>query len=158
MPAASADLYKLAERLSFASHEGINQAASEVVRTYAERIKTTAQSLAPIKTGALQHSIAIGYEGELKATIGPHVTYGVYQEFGTGTRGEFPTGPYQIKPKKGKYLTFKINGQWVRVKMVNHPGIPAHPYMRPAVQQVLSDFADELAQAGALQITKGPNA
>ena len=158
MPAVSADLTALAQRLSYAANEGITKAAGEVVHTYAEKIKDLAQASAPIKKGTLQHSISVEYQGDTKATIGPHVTYGVYQEFGTGTRGEFPTGPYMITPKKGKYLAFTVNGKRVFAKVVHHPGIPPHPYMRPAAQQALGDFADSLAEAGALVIIKGSNA
>ncbi len=158
MPAGSADIRALAQRLSNASNTGIEKAAADVVRVYAEKVKTLAQTKAPVKNGTLKYSIVVTYVNALKAEIGPSVFYGKYQEFGTGTRGEFPTGMYQIKPKSGKYLTFKVNGQWVRTKVVNHPGIPARPFMRPALQEALGDFSEELAKAGALQITKGPGA
>lgn len=157
MTAASADLTKLSRNLADAQGIAIQNAADEVLHVYAEKVKTIAQSLAPVKTGALQQSIEVGYEPN-KATIGPHVTYGVYQEFGTGERGEFPTGPYTIKPKSGKYLVFRVNGKVVRAKMVRHPGIKAHPYMRPALEQALGEMADDLAQRGALLILRGPNA
>ena len=158
MPAASADIRALAQRLSQASNTGIERAAAEVVQMYAEKVKNIAQSKAPVKNGTLKFSIVITYINSLTAEISPTVPYGKYQEFGTGIRGEFPSGMYQIKPKSGKYLMFKVNGQWVRTKVVNHPGIPARPFMRPAVQEALGGFSEDLAKAGALQITKGPNA
>lgn len=157
MPASSVDLRALAQRLDEASRIGIERASVEVVRVYAEKIKNEAQSLAPVKSGRLKYSISIRYVDEKKAIIGPSVFYGAYQEYGTGTRGEFSGSSYTITPKTGSYLTFQVNGKWVRTKMVRHPGIPASPYMRPAVQNSLGEFAQELARTGALQITKGPN-
>lgn len=157
MTAASADLTKLSRNLAAAQGMSIQNAVDEVLHVYAEKVKATAQALAPVKTGALQRSIEVGYEPN-KATIGPHVTYGVYQEFGTGERGEFPTGKYPITPKQSEFLVFRVNGRIVRTRRVMHPGVRPHPYMRPAVQQVLGDMAEELAQRGALLITRGPNA
>ena len=157
MSAASADLTKLSRNLAAAQGIAIQNAADEVLHVYAEKVKQIAQSLAPVKTGALRQSIDVGYEPG-KATIGPHMTYGVYQEFGTGERGEYPTGKYPIVPKKGQFLVFTVNGKVVRARRVEHPGVPAHPYMRPALEQALGPMADELAERGALLITRGPNA
>jgi hypothetical protein len=49
-----------------------------------------------------------------------------------------------ISAKNGKYLTFKINGQWVKVKSVT---IPARPYLAPAVSDVWnSNTAKEIME------------
>lgn len=155
--AASVDLRNLAANLAYASGTGVELAAANVIRSNAEQIRAKAQTMAPVKTGALRQSITIRYEGGLKAVIGPEVPYGVYQEFGTGTRGEFPTGMYQIRPKSpDRRLVFKVNGKWVAAKVVNHPGIRPHPYMRPAVTATLGpEMTQEMADAGALVITRG---
>jgi HK97 gp10 family phage protein len=157
--AASVDLISLAADFASASKIGIAQAAQEVIRTAAQTIQQEAQSLAPVKSGRLRSSISIRYPNPLEAVVGPQVEYGKYQEFGTGERGEFGGSAYTIKPKKpGGVLVFKIGGKTVYARSVRHPGIPAHPYMRPALEKVLGDMTGSLAAKGALLIAKGPNA
>jgi hypothetical protein len=156
MTAASADLTSLLEKLS-ASNQNITRMATELIRSTAEKVRSEAISKAPFKTGALRNSISVSYDGPLRATVGPHVPYGVYQEFGTGTRGEFPGQMYEIRPKNPNgRLVFKTkDGKWVSAKLVRHPGIPPRPYMRPALTEALGDSAAKLASIGALSITKG---
>ncbi len=97
MTAASADLRSLAADLEQASGMGIDRAAAEVVRAAASGIQGQAQQFAPVRTGALRSSIQVTMTGPTSATIGPTVPYGPYQEFGTGTRGEFPGPMYVIR-------------------------------------------------------------
>lgn len=158
--AASADLTPIAEALGYSARVGGAKAANLVIRGYAERIRSEAQTMVPVKTGELRDSIEIRYPNIAKAVIGPTKDYGVYQEFGTATRGEFGGAPYIIKPKSPSgVLRFKVNGQWVTAKKVVHPGIPPHPYMRPALQQGLgNELAQDLAQRGALMSVQGKNA
>lgn len=151
-PAATADLRKLAESMADAQQTGAQQIAQNLIKQAAVQVQSVSQSLAPIKTGALRGSITITYETSTRAVIGPHVIYGPYQEFGTGSRGEFPTGAYTIRPKKGKYLRFNAGGKTVYTKKVTHPGVKAQPYMRPAIRQVIDSIAPELAKQGALKI------
>jgi HK97 gp10 family phage protein len=157
--AAYVDLVSLAADLAKAGSIGITQAAQQVIQQSAQKIQAEAQTLAPIKSGRLKNSISIRYPNPLEAVIGPQVEYGVYQEFGTGERGEFGGSAYTIKPKSpGGVLVFTVGGRKVYARSVRHPGVPPHPYMRPAVQNILGDMASELADRGALLITKGPNA
>ena len=115
----------------------------------AEQIATRMRELAPVKTGALRNSIRIISQPG-KVQIGPFgIPYAAYQEFGTGTRGEFKGHMYEIRPKKAENLVFRVNGRWVSTKLVRHPGIPAHPYARPAAREVLGNFGPELAQTAA---------
>lgn len=158
--AVSADLSSLAADLQYASTMGIQKAAEQLIQQGAQEIQKQAQANAPVKTGRLQRSITIRYTSPLSAIIGPDTPYAVYQEFGTGSRGEFPTTPYVIRPHKaGGVLVFTVGGKKVFARVVNHPGIPARPFMRPAFEQVFgASVVKELADKGALLITKGPNA
>lgn len=158
--AASADLSSLAADLAAASDKGMFVSAQEIIRTAAVRIQHEAQTRAPVKSGRLKESISVRYTGPLSAVIGPSVHYAPYQEYGTGERGEFPTGAYEIKPKKaGGVLVFKVNGKTVYARKVRHPGIKARPFMRPAFEAVIGkDLLAKLADAGLAAITKGPNA
>lgn len=156
MTAASADLRELASDLAYASGTGIEKAAIDLITDVAMKVQQFAAAAAPRDTGKLSASIAITWVDRLTAVIGPTVFYGVYQEFGTGSRGEFPGHIYEIRPKSKPYLVFKVNGKTVVARVVHHPGVRAKPYMRPAAQQALQPFAGQLADRGQLLITKGP--
>jgi len=157
--AATADLVSLAADLSAASGDSLMISAEKIIKDAAQKIQATAQANAPFKSGKLRASIRIRYVGPLTAIIGPSVDYGVYQEFGTGTRGEFPTGVYEIRPRNAKVLSWTSNGKRRFAKVVHHPGIKPHPFMRPAFEQVLGDdVVSALADAGLAAITRGPGA
>jgi len=156
--AATADLVSLAADLT-AAGDSILISAERVIKDAAQRIQSVAQSNAPVKSGRLRQSIRIRYVGPLTAIIGPSVDYAVYQEFGTGTRGEFPGPMYEIRPRNATVLSWVSDGKRRFAKVVHHPGIPARPFMRPAFQEVLGDeLVAALADAGAATITRGPAA
>ena len=143
--AATADLSRLVMNLAKASDGSAQSIAEKLVMDAAVQIQSVAQSLAPIKSGALRKSITISHTSKTHITIGPQAPYGAYVEFGTK--------PHDIRPKNKEYLTFKTrDGRWVRTKLVHHPGTKAQPYMRPAAEQVLSQIAPDLAKQGALKI------
>jgi HK97 gp10 family phage protein len=158
--AAAADLTRLAADLSAASGQTMMESAQQIIQQAAQQVQAEAQTRAPVKSGRLRDSISIKYPGPFQAVIGPNVNYAVYQEFGTGTRGEFPTAMYEIKPKKpGGVLAFTVNGTKVFTRKVRHPGIKARPFMRPAFQAALGkELVDQMLAAGTAAIVKGPNA
>ena len=159
MSAVTADLTQLALGFAYASQQGAILAASETIRDSAYQVRDRAQALAPFKRGVLRNSITVHFPDPMHAVIGPSVKYGVYQEFGTGTRGEFGGAVYIIKPVRAKTLVFKTkDGQWVSTKEVHHPGIPAHPYMRPAAKEVLDTMSKTLAERAATLLVKGKKA
>lgn len=159
MTAASADLVALSQNFAAASGQPFAQAASALVSSFASQIAQMAQSMAPVKTGALRESIQIQQSGPLSATIGPQKIYGSYQEFGTATRGEFGGSAYTIRPKKpGGMLVFTIDGKKIVTRQVTHPGIRPHPYMRPAFERVVTPFGQSLAELGGSYVKYGPNA
>lgn len=81
------------------------------------------------QTHHLIGSIKTEKVGQAKYRVGSPVDYGFFLEFGTR--------PYTIKPKRGKYLRFQVaNGSWVTTEQVNHPGIAARPWLRPAMLKV----------------------
>lgn len=156
MSAGSADLTALAADLNQAGR-AMSDFTANLVGDTARTVEQIAKSMAPVDTGDLKNSIAVRFENALTAIIGPGVEYGTYQEFGTGSRGEFNGQAYEIKPKAGGVLAFRVNGRLVITrKPVMHPGVKAQPYMRPALLQALQPFTDTLLEAGVLAITKGP--
>lgn len=156
MTAASADLRELAADLAYASGQGIQKSAASLIQETAMKVQQYAAADAPRRTGKLAASIQIRYVDVLSAEISPTVVYGTYQEFGTGTKGEFPGQPYEIRPKAKPFLSFMVNGKRVYARVVHHQGVKAQPFMRPAAVQALDPFAGELIEKGLLLITKGP--
>lgn len=156
MTAASADLRQLAADLAYASHEGIDKVAEQLIRETAMKVQALGAAKAPRKTGALASSIQITYLSPTEVVIGPSQPYGTYQEFGTGSKGEFPGHAYEIRPKNKPNLVFTVNGKVVYARVVHHPGVSAHPFMRPAAVEALEPYSDELLRRGQLLLTKGP--
>lgn len=54
----------------------------------------------------------------------------------------------EIHAKKGKYLTFKVNGQWKKVQSVT---LPAKPFLGPAVKEVWNSAEAKRVQEQVLQ-------
>lgn len=154
--AASADLRELASDLAYASGTGIDKAAEDLIRETAMQVQALAIAKVPRRTGKLAASINITWVSKTEAIIGPSLPYGLYVEFGTGSRGEFPGKPYEILPKVKPFLVFKVNGKTIMAKKVRHPGIKAEPFMRPAAMEALEPFTEKLIEKGQLLITKGP--
>jgi len=73
--------------------------------------------------GTLRQSITRLVKG-ITAYVGTPLEYAPHEEFGTR--------PHVILPKNKKYLSFMIGGKRIFTKKVNHPGTPAHPFLRPA--------------------------
>lgn len=138
------------------ARENVAKNSEAILDEVSAKIKTLMEQLAPVRTGRLRNSITIiknpGYRN-----IGPQgVPYAVYQEFGTATRGEFGGTVYVIKPKTpGGLLHFQVNEEWVSAKEVHHPGIPPHPYARPAARQGLANIAEKYAVMGAEILMQG---
>jgi HK97 gp10 family phage protein len=88
----------------------------------AQPIRNDAQERAPVLTTNLRRSIATEpfekTSQRVSVLVGTDEKYAAIHEYG----GE-------IVPRNGRYLTFKIAGEWVRTTRVV---IPARPYLRPA--------------------------
>lgn len=150
--AATLDLENLASDLRKAAQQA-ETSVFEIVMEIARSIEAEMKRLVPVKSGRLRDSIRIkSYPGRIE--IGPDgVDYAVYIEYGTGSRGEFPTGPYEIRPKKpGGTLIFKVDGKTVGAKMVIHPGIRPQPFARPAATKWLDELGDNVAKVGVEMI------
>lgn len=94
-------------------------------------VKEEAQSLCPVDTGALRESIReedITDNGkQIRGPVSVNMPYAAYVEFGTGARGAGSAGAGP----------FAYTMSW--------PGMPAQPYLRPALdatrRQVLEEFS-----------------
>jgi phage gpG-like protein len=94
------------------------------------------------RTGALKASIKLASFTQFSPNSGAtavitagnqKVPYGAIHEYGG-----------VIRPKAGQYLTFQVNGRWVRVRQVT---IPARPYLKPAYEEVTPKFNEYLQDA-----------
>ena len=155
-PIAYVDISTLVSDLRTISTLSTGEITENIFRDYGAKIEALAKAKAPHKTGALKSSIT-HHASQDSLVISAGASYAMYQEFGTASRGEFNGSPYEIRPKKGKYLVFYVNGKRVVTKKVTHPGIPARPYLRPAVMEGFGELFDKLAERGQAMILKGPN-
>lgn len=159
-PVATGDFTALAADIARQSGTPFKEVARNLIRDSAEQVQALASRYAPVKTGELKSSITIEYTDDgMVAEIFPQVDYARYQEFGTGTRGEFPGSMYVIKPKPPKkFLKFKgQGGQDVFVREVKHPGIPPRPFMRPAAERVALGLGSGLADAAVMFLVQTPS-
>jgi phage gpG-like protein len=130
---------------------------AEVVRRYAvtEGFRSVGEVIGTTRTGRTQYA-ALGEPipdtltsrtGMLRssirtapitggAAVGPTAVYGRIHELG-GT-----TGARTITARNARFLRFKgADGNWLFRRSVHHPGskIPARPYLRPAIENHLSE-------------------
>jgi HK97 gp10 family phage protein len=117
----------------FAARAGSGQFAKVVisprvvaaVQESCELVQSIAQGYCPVDTGALQASISIDQPAEgdsaITGSVGPHMPYASYVEYGTGRRGD-PTAPY--------------------AHVESWPGMKAQPYMRPALDEARGQVKD----------------
>lgn len=150
----------LAKDLSDASGQPFGLVAQQLVLSAATQIQTFAQAYAPRRTGRLAQSIEkTSTNSGMSATVRATAPYAAFDEFGTGTRGEFPGHPIVIVPRRAKYLKFKgRDGKIVFAKKVVSPGMAPRPFMRPAVERVALPLANNLADSAVAFIVRGPNA
>lgn len=74
-----------------------------------------------VRTGALRRSIQGRVVNNTEGRIGSNLIYAPVMEFGA-----------LIKARRAKYLTFKVDGQWRKVKQVT---IPARPFFYPTIEE-----------------------
>lgn len=124
------DLAAMAERVRSANQRAHRSLALEVWGNIREN--------APQDHGRLAGSFTM-HGGATESRIGSAVKYAAVQDQGRG--------PYTIYPRNGPFLTFQINGGWVRVRQVDHPGIPATNYIGKSIEQAESRIPDFVTNA-----------
>ena len=97
-------------------------------------VASEAQAIVPVDTGELQSSIGTGpvelVGSTVRGTVEATAPYAAYVEYGTGQRGEASAGA-----GPGPY-----SPSW--------PGMPAQPYMRPALDSARPAILDAFAKQG----------
>ena len=138
-PAAYADLSALVA--DFRNARRMAKPESEkVLDKVGKRVEILMRQYAPKDTGRLSQSIRMLKEPG-RRTISPvGVEYAVYQEFGTGIRGEFPAGMIEIKKGTQTYKS---------------PGVRPQPFARPAARDALETMVGDYLTLGVTLITQG---
>jgi HK97 gp10 family phage protein len=140
------DLSKLADDLNQAAQQS-GSSINEVLQQIGNEIAAEAQDVVPVRTGNLKNSIAV-VAGQNQVYVGPDVSQAPYAAF-----VEYGTEPHEITPKKARVLAFRVQGQLVYAKKVQHPGTRPQPYMRPAVERWVGRLGERAADAGVHLIT-----
>lgn len=109
------------------------------VRAGAKVMETRAKELVPVDDGDLRDSIKVSTKskrGQVSATVragGKKAFYAHMVEFGTAR--------HFIKPRKRKSLFFAGMAR----EVVDHPGTPPKPFMRPALDNSQREAVDAAA-------------
>lgn len=142
------EFYDLSNRFEAVAME-IEEATRDSAEEVSEEIRDGAKRRAPVGEedgGDLQESIHIE-ERDWGFLIGSSLDHAKPTEF--GTRHIYgPSNPYEIEPDSAGALSFEVDGERVVVAKVEHPGVPAQPFLRPATdaaeRQVKSTLRDHL--------------
>ena len=109
------------------------KAITTALRRCGDQLRNDAGTLAPYKTGNLRRSLTMLPVGTDKVIVGTNLDYARIQDLG----GE-------IRAKNADYLTFKINGQWVKVKKVKIPKYRGEGYLTPAFKKLVDGDAQRI--------------
>lgn len=101
--------------------------SDRAIRHVTEEIADDMRHGVPVDTGALHDSIHTSYPqvGKGRAHAG-----GIRADYWADV--EYGTGPHVIRVRNKKVLHNAETGQFFG-QVVNHPGTPAQPFMRPAL-------------------------
>ena len=123
--------------LSEKSRDNVQKAIKKSAFNIEANAKKNLAANKSVVTGHLRRSIATKM-GDLEATIHTsNVKYAVIVEKGSK--------PHVIRPKNKKALYWK--GAKRPVKLVNHPGSKAKPYLEPAFESEKDNFIENLKEA-----------
>ena len=123
--------------LSEKNRDNVQKAVKKSAFNIESQAKKNLASNKSVVTGHLRRSIATKM-GDLEATIHTsNVKYAVIVEKGSKA--------HVIRPKNKKALYWK--GAKRPVKLVNHPGSKAKPYLEPALESEKDKFIENLKEA-----------
>jgi HK97 gp10 family phage protein len=122
----------------------LDQAIDKGVKQTALQIESTAKRKAPVFDHPFQ-----GQGGELRADIGSvplewaEYSVGTTKEYAPPT--EYGSAPHTITPNGPYPLRFtNRGGEEIRTYSVDHPGTPAQPFLRPALNRHRTDLVDNI--------------
>lgn len=104
--------------------------------------RAPARGEGPYSTGRMRESIRFKQTGPYEYTLYCPISYGIFNEFGTGPKGratgavrEFPNDPQpSMNYHSGEVLVTRHRGQLLDEPYIRHTqGMQAQPFMRPAL-------------------------
>lgn len=130
---------ELADDLESMADE-VQEALDSAVQKTAFQVERSAKQNAPVDTGTLRASLRTTPTGPAEYAVGTNVEYAPDVEFGTQ--------PHVITPDGAEALRFEgAGGDIVFAQRVEHPGTPAQPFLRPALNEHESDLEANIAAA-----------
>jgi len=143
----------LSEKLKILT-SGLGNIFNELLKEVGQQITEESKQSAPVKTGKLKKSINFILFDKTQAALTTkkslkkrNVWYSNIREHGAF-----------IQAKNKEYLTFKINGEWKKVKSVR---TPAQPYAKPVWEEYFGSENSKgysmLAQALLRKVEEGIN-
>lgn len=153
------DITDLSEYWAQQSGITMQQAAAGLIAETTQNIENYAQMYVPTRTGELKGSITSWTQDNgLTGVVAATAPYALFVELGTGQRGEFPGAQIVIRPRTASVLRFVgADGKVHYAKVVRSPGMAAHPFLRPALEQAIADLEANLGVAAMTSVLKGPN-
>jgi HK97 gp10 family phage protein len=121
---------------------GLGNIFNELLKSVGGEMADEAKSRAPVRTGKLRNAIKFittkegGTLTTMKTMNKSNIWYARMVESGAN-----------IKPKKGKYLTFKIGGEWKKVSSVQ---TRPHPFGK----EVFNEYWDGTNSKGYQELSK----
>lgn len=107
------------------------QEAFRLVGDTTRRIFNRANILTPVDTGTLRAGNQMAVSRVSRGARG-----WVYNNISYADAVHDGSGPYTIRPKKGKALKFVVDGQTVFARSVRHPGTKGRPWIARAGKEV----------------------
>lgn len=92
-------------------------------------IRSAADARAPSPGSVDTRTVVLSREGQVRVDIGPDKEHWYHMFFETGVAA------HEIRPKTARRLRFEVGGTEVFARIVRHPGMPAKPYLRPALDE-----------------------
>lgn len=118
----------------------VDEVVDRAVKETALEVERSAKQNAPVDTGTLRSSIETAPSGVGEYLVGTNIEYAPDVEFGTD--------PHVITPDEADALAFEgSDGELVVTQRVKHPGTPAQPFLRPAIDEHESTLTRNIAAA-----------
>ena len=119
--------------------EDMKRKRKETLDEIAIFVEAEAKQRAPVKTGDLKRRITHvtqHTDDESRAKVGTNLEYAPSVEEGSR--------PHTIKRNDGKPLRLQIDGKWVTVDEVNHPGTKPQPFLKPAITENAGEIQERI--------------
>jgi hypothetical protein len=123
---------------------GLGNIFNELLKTVGDKMTDEAKSRAPVRTGKLRNAIKFLL---LKDGSGGVLTTRKTLNKSNVWCARMVESGANIKPKKGKYITFKINGEWKKVASVQ---TKPHPFGK----EVFNEYWDGTNSNGYQELSK----